>query len=375
MALILVDTPSSQDWGSRGIHGFAAPPLSTQAEPQGRPGRSAAVDGLRGLLMVAVIVGHFPQNQYRVNAFGPAADWIYFIHVPLFLALSCLFTRPWSLAQLRLRAGQLLVPYLLWGCLSQPRLLLTRPGTLLARLAMGNWASLESILWFLPALFTLNVLAGLWRLERRGLRWALGAAAGAVFLLAPRLAPWHGRIPFGLDVALFLLPFTWAMDRVWGFRERLRGRGWTAVALLALPAGALLLRACEALKTHSPYARRVDLAQFSVPVTVPGYAAMTLMGAALLVLALRLGTPRWLAAVGRYSMPVFLLHYGLLYLLTRTIRWTGASYPLLLAYGVAAVALTILLAMAIARVLAGLSPRFAWLGMTGPRGDTIRVGD
>ena len=339
-----------------------------------KPQRHQGLDGLRGVLIVAVIIGHFPTSGGHINPFGPVPEWLYFFHIPLFLALSCLFAKPFSATQLKARAWQILLPYALWVALTSPREFLGQPLRLLQDAAMGNYAHIPSILWFLPALFTSNLLVALWRRAcdagpgaRIPLCAGLMLLSLATFLFAPRLALGHPRIPFGLDVALFLLPFFWVIDQVWRRRQWLAdklGGVLVPAALLALPLGGGLVRSFERVKTHSAYARRVDFAQFSVPETLAGYLGMTLMAGALLLLAGRLRWPRWLAAVGRASMPIFLLHYLLLFGLTRCIGWAGESRGWLLLYGLAVIGLIIALAMLAAQGVTRLSPRLAgWLGL------------
>ena len=344
--------------------------------PLGESRRHEGLDALRGLLIVTVIIGHFPTSGGRINPFGPVPEWVYFFHIPLFLALSCLFTRPFTTGLMRKRALQLLLPYGIWLVLTRPLPLLAHPKAFLANAAMGNYAHVRSILWFLPALFTTNLLVALGHraqacppparfLARLGLG-VLALLAGATWVWAPGIARWHGRVPFGLDVALFLLPFLWVIDQVWQKRRHLanvaRAR-LVPAALLAFALGGSLVRIFERVKTHSAYARRVDFAQFSVPETLPGYLGMTLMGVALLVLACRLPAPRWLAAVGRASMPIYLLHYFLLYALTRLMGLAGENRGWLLLYALVVTALILALAMAITRLLTRLSPRFAWMGL------------
>jgi fucose 4-O-acetylase-like acetyltransferase len=328
--------------------------------------RHQGLDALKGFLIVAVIIGHFPTSGRGTNPFGPLPEWLYFFHVPLFLALSCLFAQPFTLRQAGHRARQLLAPFGLWMVLTHPHLLLTRPWALATDAAMGNWAHVQSILWFLPALFTANLLMACWRGSRVLTQALLLSAAIGAFVFAPRLALWHGRIPFGLDVALFLFPFIWIVDQAWRRRQALAQRAgpWlTPAAILALPLGGILVRYFEQVKTHSAYARRVDFAQFSVPETVAGYLGMTLMGVALVVLAVRLPAPRWLAAVGRFSMPIYLLHYPLLFALTRSIGLAGEGRLALLVYGLAVTALIVGIAMLTAQVLTRLSPRVGLLGL------------
>ena len=324
--------------------------------------RHQGLDALRGLLMVAVIIGHFPTSARGTNPFGALPEWIYFCHIPLFLALSCLFAQPLNLRQTGRRARQLLVPFALWMALTHATILVTRPGALAFDMAMGNWAHVQSILWFLPALFTANLLMAAWRRAPALARAGLLSAAAWAFLDASRLALWHDRIPFGLDSVLFLFPFLWVIDQAWRRRAAFTS-GLLAAACLALPLGGLLVRTCEQVKTHSAYARRVDFAQFSVPVTLPGYLGMTLMGLALLVMAVRLPAPRWLAEVGRCSMPIFLLHYPLLYAFTRAIGLAGEGRAALLAFATAVILLILAVAMGTAKVLARISPRFALAGL------------
>ena len=328
-----------------------------------RAERNQGLDALRGALMVSVIIGHFPTSARGLNPFGPLPEWLYYFHIPLFLALSCLFAQPCTLRQLGQRARQLLVPFGIWMALTHPLRLLNQPGALAWDTLMGNWAHVASILWFLPALFSANLLMTLWR--RAGLwpRAGLLLVMAGAFLSAPRLALLHDRIPFGLDVACFLFPFILLVDQAWRRREALAGAWLAPAALLALPLGGVLVRVFEPVKTHSAYARRVDFAQFSVPVTLAGYLGMTLMGVALVILASRLPVPRWLAAVGRACMPIFLLHYLLLFALTRSIGLAGESRVLLFAYAVAVIALIVGIAMGISKALMRLSPKFAYLGM------------
>ena len=330
-----------------------------------RPERHQGLDALRGLLMVTVIIGHFPTSGGGRNPFGPVPEWLYFFHIPLFLALSCLFSKALTPALLGQRARQILLPYGLWLAINNPDQLLRHPGALLLDGAMGNYAHVPSILWFLPALFSTNLLVGLSRrLRPRLLHPFLALLAAGGLALAPRLARCHTQIPFGLDVALYLLPFIWAMDQVWQQREALArhvGKVLMPAALLALPLGGTLIRCCEQVKTHSAYARRVDFAQFSVPETLPGYLGMALMAAGLLVLASRLPAPRWLAAVGRCSMPIFLLHYGLLVAFSHGIGLAGEHRGWLLAYGLTVTALIVALAMLFAWGLTRLSPRLTRL--------------
>ena len=336
---------------------------STPATAPAAP-RDPSLDALKGLLLVCVVIGHFPTSQAGINPFGPLPEWVYFCHVPLFLALSCLFVAPFSLSQLGRRARPLLVPYLVWVALSHPQRLVQEPLALLRDAALGNWASLHSILWFLPALFTLNLLVSL---GRRGRAWradlALLIPGALAFLAAPALARHHARIPFGLDVAVYLLPFVAAMDQVWKRRQALAGPWRLPAALAALALGGTVIRFCERVKTHSEFARRVDFAQFSVPETWAGYLGLCLMGAALVLLASHLPCRRLLAAAGRCGMPIYLLHYPLLWALTRTIGIAGESRTWLFVYGVTVTGLVIALAMLVAQGLSRLSPRFALLGV------------
>jgi len=331
--------------------------------------RDPGLDALRGALMVAVIIGHFPTSARGLNPFGPLPEWLYFIHIPLFLALSCLFARPWTAARTGQRARQLLVPFAFWLAVSHPGQLLSSPWTLARDAAMGNWAHVQSVLWFLPALFTANQLMACWRRWGPPARVPLLVLVAATVLGAGRVAPRHDVIPFGLDVALFLFPFIGVVDQAWRRRERVAGAAgaWLVpAALAALALGGALVRVCERVKTHSAFARRVDFAQFSVPETLPGYLGMTLMGVALVLLASRLRAPRGLAAVGRRSMPIFLLHYPLLYVLTRGIGLAGESRLALLAYAGLVLAGIVAAGVVMADLLGRLSPRFALLGLAVP---------
>jgi fucose 4-O-acetylase-like acetyltransferase len=315
---------------------------------------------------VAVIIGHLPGGVHGVHPFGALPEWIYYIHIPLFMAVSCLFVSRFTWRKTGSRALRILVPYGIWFALSHPWRLLFAPAGLLGDGLMGNWTHLQSILWFLPALFTANVAMALWRrLESRGLWVRVLLDAGTMqlslfaFLFAREVARLHDRIPFGLDVVIFLLPFLLAMGRVWRLRPALArlGGALAPLALLALGLGWALVRFCEDLKCHGGFQRRVDFAQFTVPERLPGYLGMLLMGAALLLLADRIPFRRLWAALGRFSMPIYLLHYPLLVALRHATGLAGDSRLALLAIGMALTAL----AAAGPALFAGLLSRgFPW---------------
>jgi fucose 4-O-acetylase-like acetyltransferase len=338
--------------------------------------RHASLDALRGLLIVSVVMGHFPSTPTGVSPLGELPDWIYYIHIPLFLALSCLFVKPITRELVRRRAVQILVPYAVWMVLTEPVRAVSDPKTFAWELLFGNWDHVRSPLWFLPALFTLNVWMMVWRwacsspaasFSRTGVRGLMVVLSVGAFVGGQTLALHHMHIPLGLDVAPFLFPFVLLIDRVWRTRSRLQAmkRWWMALAVAMLVLGGVVIRFVEEPKEYCFFGRRVDFAQFSVPEKVPGYLGMCVMGVALFVLALRLPPPRWLQAVGRASMPIFLMHYALMIPLSViTLGFIGDSRPLLVVDVLFITAVVVVAAMFGAKFLRKLTRRAEWIGMT-----------
>ncbi|MFM2090141.1 MAG: Acyltransferase family [Planctomycetota bacterium] len=335
--------------------------------------RHAGLDALKGLLIVAVVIGHWDAVGFGVDPFGPLRSWVYYIHVPLFLAVSALFLAWSGPARLVRRLGMILVPYALWMLILRRHQLIQDPVALFTDIAWGNFAHVMSVLWFLPALASLTVLMSAWRWAEAGpgpiralAAAGLLAAGTAAWTCVPWLIPWHDRIPFGADVALVLLPWVVVIDRLWRSRAAiLPARPGLALASAAalVVVGWAMLHLLEPVKTHNPYGHRIDLAQLSVALTPGGIVGMTALAAGLLLAADRLPAPRLLVAIGMASMPIFILHYEVLVRAAHRAHRFAADPAAAWAWALAAFIVAIAAPWLAARIASALIPAAAWLGL------------
>ena len=328
--------------------------------------RHQGLDALKGFLILAVIIGHFPRSAGGLSPFGPFPEWIYYFHIPLFLALSCLFVPPFSGGIVWQRTRQLLIPYLAWTAFFMHKALTNNPLESFRNILFGNWFHVRTILWFLPALFSANILMALWRRGREAkpryrpwITLLLALPMVAAFAFAPWVAQSHDSIPFGIDIAIFLFPFIWTVERLWKNRAPLAtffGRAWVGMALVAIPLGCALIYHFEKVKTRTIFHHRVDFAQFSVPESAMGYLGMFLMSAGLVILASWLQPPRWLALIGRASMPIYLFHLQVLFYFVRYISICGESQVLLTLFGVLVITAVVAIILLATKIVLRIFP-------------------
>jgi peptidoglycan/LPS O-acetylase OafA/YrhL len=166
-------------------------------------------------------------------------------------------------------------------------------------------------------------------------------------------------------VALYTLPLCLLLRAAYRRKDllaRLPSLAWAGLFVL----GVLLVLAFEPVKTHSPYHKPVDLAQFSIALTPAGLAGVALACVALLA-AFSLARPwAWLGVCGRYSMPIYLMHYGLLttpfFWIRPRLSWMGgdaSAFAAALACCLAAV----LLPIAVSKLMFRATPHAHVLGM------------
>ena len=137
--------------------------------------RDLRIDSLKGFLIILVIIGHIPLNSFNIekqHIFSSFTQWIYFFHMPLFFAMRVLFIKNDFIWIIK-RASLILIPYFFWFFYGHKKLLFENPLEFMRGVFMGNWESLNSIIWFLPALFTLNVLFYIFYKSNQGLKYLL----------------------------------------------------------------------------------------------------------------------------------------------------------------------------------------------------------
>jgi len=309
--------------------------------------RDRTIDSLKGFLILCVILGHFDVNYFMgvgqwSSLFGELISWlksflsVYYFHLPLFLGASIFFVRKISLNYFYKRVLTILLPFVFWlirpSVFFQPiadvSLLFTHYN--LRSILWGDWSHIGSILWFLPLVFTCNILFSIFlKLKEtkfyHKMLFTIITAFTLEFIYVEKVAYWHvsGYIPYSLDLAVFLFPYFlalwWSYSLISKYRSKINLSYQVILFLLSMPlayASKLLITKYEAVKTISPFHYRIDLAQFSVPYTVIGYLAMTGLSVAILMFFM-FGRIKVFEKIGQNSLPIYLLHYIVLGKLSR----------------------------------------------------------
>jgi fucose 4-O-acetylase-like acetyltransferase len=336
---------------------FNAPMSSTEPsqrvfDPAARTSseRDLSLDVLKGFLILLVLIGHAPLNIAVPHVAGSFIGSllarllnllppIYYFHMALFFSVTAVHTGALPLGKLLRRLLAIILPLVFWICwpvlsyflesyifnAQRPPFLAFVTGPVwnwlkgqLGRIPYGDWSHV-GLLWFLTALASFVVLmtasGHLWRYTGRS-RFGRPALLGllcfgwcTLIVFAPALAQAHvtGSIPWGMDIAAYLLPLGLLHRWLYQHREQATSvSAWVLVAALVI--GELLLTNFEPIKTHSPYAYRVDFAQFSVPVTLLGILGFFLLTSSLFLLVLRAPVVRAFAWLGFFSLPIYVMH-------------------------------------------------------------------
>jgi fucose 4-O-acetylase-like acetyltransferase len=91
--------------------------------------RNLKIDTLKGFLIILVVIGHIPFSYFSLQTITPItifSSWLYFFHMPLFLAISTLFIKA-NIKWLGKRFLLILSPYLFWFFWAHKRMLLQNP--------------------------------------------------------------------------------------------------------------------------------------------------------------------------------------------------------------------------------------------------------
>ena len=251
----------------------------------------------------------------------------------------------------------------------------------------GNYDALHEIIWFLPAMFCVKILGALLRRQKEVWTGRSGWIAALVlagawivyFAFTPRIASLHvrGVVPFGIDIAFYLLPF---MAVIAGLKNMALSRGKVA-AILAIPcvyAGDRLIHGFEVEKLYSGFHMVIDLAQYSVAETVMGYIGMVMLSGGLLWLFMatipRVLGPNstllgLLGALGVYSFPIFLTHYYFMDAGSKVIRdglarsgWAIDATVLATVLSIGALAMGLIFPILLSKLVMRIAPQFRYAG-------------
>lgn len=341
--------------------------------------RDLHIDSLKGFLILAVLWGHI--GLVRAAVPGNISLWIpleellnvqipvgYF-HMALFFAVSILFVKGINFDFIKKRALLLLMPYVFWYLWTVQNSFIVDTVATLKKVLWGNWAHVTSILWFLPACFTVNIYFALYR-KYSGTYWvaAFWLAWLVVFLYAERIAAvYHPLFPFGIDLTLYLFPLLVVIDYIYRHKQWFQKvSAWWALALLPIAYGCIrIIDIVEPIKTYTPFAYRIDLAQFTVPFTLPGLLAMLGLCSSITIFFLMAKPLGVLSTVGKYSLPIYLLHLTVIaklaMVLNKTALWQNPKFFFMLMF--LSIPVIVLTAIGCSKLFSKLSPYAKYIGM------------
>ncbi|WP_166790254.1 MULTISPECIES: acyltransferase family protein [unclassified Cryobacterium] len=196
--------------------------------------RSAAIDGLRVIGIVAIVAGHVWSDQSNDIARMGLYTW----HVPVFFFLSgYLWANERTLGvEFSKRVRTLLVPYVAWllaiGAVYGTYLWANGQALHVGNVLLGGsyMGAPFFAFWFVTALFGACLLLRALQRFPVWLPWAVAVAGLTVAYLAPDALT---AVPFSLGVAVPAMIFILAGISFRRIAPRLRSRGWVSVALLA----------------------------------------------------------------------------------------------------------------------------------------------
>jgi len=324
--------------------------------------RDLNLDSLKGFLIILVVFGHFPFEFFSIERSTILINiiaFVYFFHMPLFLSISALFIKSdynWLIK----RASLILIPYFFWFLYDHRRMLLIAPKDFFTKLFMGNWASLESVFWFLPALFSLNVLFFLFYKGNKFVKIILFAISLLVFVFSNKVMLIHSVVPFGIDVALYIFILTFFIKFVYENRNRLEKINMP-LSILAIILSSILLFYFEPIKMHTQWHSRIDLAQFSVPITLLGYISFIVLNVFIFFLFLKIKSNQLLSFVGTYSFPIFIMHLMILYKLPLLVKFDNIILNTF--FMAITFILSIVLPIVFSKILMRVSDKFKYIGL------------
>jgi fucose 4-O-acetylase-like acetyltransferase len=334
--------------------------------------RDYAIDNLKGVIIILVIIGHNSLlNSFKAPFTDFLQGYIYLFHMPLFFGLSALFVRDFSWEYVKKRFIQLMIPFFFFvivdpvnivfqlvhpGSSAMPLLLDLHVKDAIKKIFVGSGFYLQSPLWFLPTLFLANLFfAFLFKNRLNKLVIGLYLIAFCfVLFFSTIIQTKHYCIPYGIDAAIYIIPLLFFMHFVYVNKARFLKYN-PAIYLAGIVASSILILLVIPKRPASSLTGRFDIAQFYVPNTIWGYLLICALSVSIFLLFLNFNKRTVFSMIGLYTMPIFILH---IYPWFNGLRdMSPALFLLLNVIGDLAIAI------GISKLLMKISPKFSWIGM------------
>lgn len=318
-------------------------------QPTVKKNRSAAIDSLKGVLIILVVIGHVSAPNETIALL---VALIYCFHMPAFFVLSSLFVKK-SIGKEFKSSFIILIVYVAWFLYSQKNDWRSMPESFL----FSNWHHLKNILWFLPALFIFKIITSVAFSNK--LLATIGALIGITTILFNNdLQLYASYIPWGVGIAFYMLPCVLLAKWIYtirvfpeNFPEKFQFAIWMTNFIIAL---ALFYRVVP-VNISSSYHYKLDFAQFTLP-SFGGYALLCSMMISLIGVG-KLNMPNnILSWIGNRTMPVFLFHYFFIIQLSRLF-----SSSTIIGW-VACVILPVTASLIVSMILNRISNKFRYIG-------------
>jgi len=296
------------------------------------------VDAARGIAIIAIVIGHT-----LVPGGGAIFTWLYSFHVPLFFIISGVLRSKCKIgliAFIKTRAVRLLVPYVLFGILGicvyvfLGQLAATTLGRgngalsivdCLVGLVYANGGTgnmkFYSALWFLPCLFVLEIIIALILYVIANIhinRIYLFIMLALVFVCLGWVYVClldNFYLPFGIDTAIFMAPFYClgmalsSAVEVGTIETRLKSIKFKVRILGGLVTLAIFALGCVcAFLNYSITGNTIDYPTNSFGLLPLFYIAALAQTAAIVVWLTLIGKFHILDRIGRYTLPILVLH-------------------------------------------------------------------
>lgn len=287
--------------------------------------RDIAVDNLKGILIILVILGHGGLlTSFRSPFFNFIQEYIYLFHMPLFFGLSVLFVKELSWRYIGRRFVKLMIPFYFFVIIDPVHLALQiiHPGLsavpLLYHLNLLNIVKtafissgfyLQSPLWFLPALFVTDVVFSFLFTCRFNtiILVAFSVLFCVVLFFAERIQTAHSHIPYGVDVAIYIMPLLFLLRYVYENKSYVLKYN-PVVYIAGIVLFSLLILYLLPEKMLGGQNRRFDLAEFFVPGTILGYTLICALSVCIFLFFLYFNKPTIFSKIGLYTLPIFIFH-------------------------------------------------------------------